>query len=465
MRWWLTVGNRGERLLRVSRYGLGLAGVVIPTYLFAGVVIAGQTTPESFVKWINSYGNLGTWGLLTADTPANTLSGISAALSAEFWTGRALVVLLFWAALALASRSIRRGGAFAWALWAWTGIYLAFFAWWQPEVLKFWVLLLPVPLLLLTMSLDWQRLARQVRTAALSASAIVLASLLLTNAPAIWAKRDPLSDPARQVSNALSRLTGPEDLIVLQASGAEHYLPFYYNRINVVSTRELWYLHGGASGRGVALGDIKQRTWHALAKGASVWIEDRVLTPGEQAGDHYVFTDGEVRSLLTPYERTVSPQEVATGPSLFYKLSPLVIRSTSRDWQFATNQLGWSGVNVTSESFSAEGWCFTPLEDPSVYGPPLQLHAPPIKRIEISMSSGIKGRAQLFYRSSPDTPYSEEQSVAFDIEQGDQTYSITSSDASGWGGTVASFRLDPVERGIPGASDNRVCVKRIQLIP
>jgi 4-amino-4-deoxy-L-arabinose transferase-like glycosyltransferase len=462
---WLIPEHRRERLLRVVRYALALAGAVIPAYIFAGAVVAGQNTPEAFLKWVNSYGNLGTWGALTADTPANTLSGLSAAVSAEYWTGRALVFALFAAALTFAKASIRKGGAFAWTLWAWTATYLAFFAWWQPEVLKFWVLVLPAPLLLLVMAVEWNRLTRPIRLASLSVSGLVLATLFVTNAPQIWAKRDPLSDPARHVSDALSHLTGQEDLIVLQAGGAEHYLPFYYNRINVMSTRELWYLLGGLLGRDSAIANIKQRAWHALAKGASVWIEDRVVTPGSQAGDHYVFDEGEAKNLLDLYGEPAATEQVIVGPETFYKLSPSSTFSKRASWQFEANQAGWSGVNISGETFDGRGWCFAPMNDPNLYGPPLRADANAFTHLEISMSSGIKGSAQLFYRDSPQVSYSEDKSYQFNIVPGEQTYVVSLADSPSWSGTIAGLRLDPLAQGIPTSPENRVCIREIKLLP
>ncbi len=462
---WLIPRENRERLLHVVRYGLGLAGVVIPIYLFAGTVIAGQSTPDSFLKWVNSYGNLGTWGVVSAETPANALSGMSAAISAEFWTGRVLVITIISMALLLSRRSIQRGGAFAWTLCAWTITYLAFFTWWQPEVLKFWVLVLPAPLLLVTMSIDWTHLQSRSRNVALGASIAILAALLLTNAPEIWAKRDPLSDPARQVSAVLAQLTDQEDLIVLQAGAAESYLPFYYNRINVMSTRELWYLLGGVGGRNAAIANIKERAWHALAKGSSVWLEDRVLTPGTQSGDHYVFTPEELKTLLNLYGVPLTPEKVSAGPETFYRLTPQSSYGKNTDWQFTADHAGWSGVNVSGDTFQEAGWCFALQNDPNLYGPPMQLDVSSFKRLEISMKSSIGGVAQLFYRASPDAPYSEENSLQFSIEPGEQTYSIALGGAPGWSGTIEGLRFDPLEQGIPSSAENRVCVKEVRLVP
>ena len=435
-------------------------------YLFAGIVIAGQNTVKSFVKWINSYGNLGTWGVLSADTPANTLSGISAAISSEFWTGRVLVIALFAAALALLRQSIRRGGAFAWTLWAWTAIYVVFFTWWQPDVLKFWVLVLPAPLLLVIIAVDWQHLPQPKRTLALAASGGVLLALLLTNVPEIWAKRDPLSDPARSVSDALSHITGPEDLIVLQASGAENYLPLYYQRINVMSTRELWYLLGGAKGRAEAIQAIKERAWHALAKGSSVWLEDRVLAPGQQLGDHYVFTEEEIKSLLNLYGEPAVPEQVSTGPEKFYKLSPTSVFGKNTGWQFDKDPRGVARGKYKWRDRGPGGLVLRAAERSKLYGPPIRAEASAFAHLEISMNSGISGNAQLFYRNDASVPYAEEQSVSFPIEPGDQTYSVDLQSAPGWSGSIVGLRFDPIEQGIPSSLENRVCVKSVRrLLP
>jgi hypothetical protein len=105
------------------------------------------------------------------------------------------------------------------------------------------------------------------------------------------------------------------------------------------------------------------------------------------------------------------------------------------------------------------------MEDPSLYGPPLKLDVSQRKRLEISMSSGIGGKAQIFYRDSPEVPYSEEKSITFNIEQGEQIYSIDLADAPGWPGTVTGLRFDPVEQGIPSSQDNRVCVREVHILP
>lgn len=462
---WLIPGERRQKIANVARYGAGLLGVVIPAYLFAGTVIAGQSTPDTFLRWINSYGSLGTWGVLSADTPSKTLSGISAAISAEFWTGRVMVVGLAALLVASAVRSIRRGGAYAWFLWAWTAIYFVFFTWWQPEVLKFWVLALPAPFLLVVLAWDWERLEHRLRLVALAAGIAALLTLLVTNAPEIWAKRDPMSDPARRMSDALAQMSGREDLIVLQASGAEHYLPFYYDRINIMSTRELWYLLGGASGREAAIASIKERATHALAKGAQVWVEDRVLTPGSQAGDRYVFSADEIKELLDLYGEAAQTEKVSAGPESFYLLSPSTAYSKADDWLFTGGREGWTGVNLAEERFASEGWCFAPQEDPNLYGPPLRLDASKYGRVEIYMNSDIRGNAQLFYRESPEVPYSEDRSISFGVEAGTQTYAIDLKGAPGWSRTIEGLRFDPLERGVPSSPDNRVCVKEVRLLP
>lgn len=456
----LVQGSARVRVGRVIRYGLALAGLVAPAYLFAGMVIAGQSTPDTFLKWINNYGHLGTWGVWRKDSLEATISGLSAALSAEFWTGRLLMVGILALPLVRAVPITRRGGPFAWALWVWFAIYGVFFAWWQPENLKFWVLMIPAPLLLMVLAFDWKGLTQMARRLAVIGAGLSVALLATTNAPVLWEKRDPMSDPARRMSQELALISGPEDLIVLQAGSAESYLPFLYGRDNIMSTRELWYLMGGAQGRGRAVQAIRQRAWHSLAKGSSVWLEERALLTGEQTSDHYVFSRQEVDQLLSPYGERTTFDRVAAGPEPFYRLSPDKVFSAASSWEFAADQEGWSGVNIADEAVSQAGWCFAPQNDPALYGPPIRAQA---ARVEVRINSGLAGRAQLFYRADVSTPYAEENSVSFNLVKGDETYTIDLP-RGGNRGTIQGLRLDPIEKGEAAGADNMMCVRSIRLL-
>jgi hypothetical protein len=346
-------------------------------------------------------------------------------------------------------------------LWAWLAVYGLFFAWWQPENLKFWVLVLPAPLLLLLMGFDWKRLSPRAGAIALGLGVTAVAALAVTNAPTIWAKRDPMDDPARRMSDAVGRISGPEDLIVLQAGSAEHYLPFYYERINVMSTRELWYLSGGAQGRQDAVERIKQRMWHALAKGSNVWIEGRVLVTGEQRSDHYVFSEEEIEALLSPYGERVEAERIEAVPEAFYKLTPQNAFSRKAEWEFERSQEGWSGVNIANERVGAQGWCFSPRKDPNLYGPPLQLQADSIPQVEIEISAAAPATAQLFYRSGSE-PYSEERSARFEIDPNEAYYILQTNALPGWSGTITGLRLDPAEGDVTGGVDNSICLKSLR---
>jgi hypothetical protein len=275
-----------------------------------------------------------------------------------------------------------------------------------------------------------------------------------------------MSDPARRVSDILSRRSGPEDLIVWQASAAEHYLPFLYGRINVMSARELWYSHGGIEGRARAIEEIRSRAWHALAKGASVWFEDRVLMPGngEQRGDFYVFTEPELALLKVLYDTPtpITPPELPSELP-FFKVNPDQVADRRTTWSFTQNENGWSGVNVAGESFGAEGRCFSALADPALYGPPVLLNAEEYSRLEIDMSSALLGLAQIFFRAKPSDSYTEESSVAFGIEPGERTYTVNLGNSDKWTGVIRGLRFDPIEQG--DGSGKTMCIKEIRLVP
>ncbi|MDQ5823479.1 MAG: glycosyltransferase family 39 protein [Chloroflexota bacterium] len=462
---YLLPGKTGEKVRRVVAYGATLGLVLVPAYFIGGVLIAGQDTPDKFVRWANNFGQLGTWGAFTPATLTGTISGTSAAISADYWIGRLLLLSLVVVLAARARSATRRGGPLAWVLWTWVGTYTLFFIWWQPEVLKFWVLVLPPTLLLVVLGFHWGALGARRRTVAWGMAAAVLLLLTATNAPSIWAKRDPMSDPGRRTSAELSRISGREDLIILQSGSAEHYLPFMYDRINVMSARELWY-QGGASGQDEAVTAIRRRLWHALAKGSSVWIEDRVLTPGVRISDHYVFSREEIDVLLSPYGDRVEGTQVAAGSASFTRISPNEVYSKADSWTFATDEQGWSAANVAGETVGEQGWCFSPREDPSLYSPPLRLQTSGYGTVYIVVDSAAPGRAQLFFRQNPEEPYNEESSVGFQVEPGTHSYEVPLGPEWRRMESVQGLRLDPVESGDPSAGEaNRVCIKEIRLQP
>jgi hypothetical protein len=205
--------------------------------------------------------------------------------------------------------------------------------------------------------------------------------------------------------------------------------------------------------------------WHALAKGSDVWIEDRVLTPGVRTSDHYVFSTEEVDALLSPYGRPVKPEIVEVGPQRFHRLSADVVYSTAAEWRFAAGQEGWTGINIAGDTVSERGWCFAPGADPNLYSPPVRIDADTIPALEVTIRSPEAGKAQLFFRKDVRLPYSEEQSLSFDIAAGESTYRLDTADLPAWQGTVVGLRLDPIESGSVAPNvDNTVCIRKIVII-
>ena len=462
----LIPGLPAARLGRVGRYGLALAGIVGVVYLFAGIVIAGQSTPDRLLRWINTAGETGTWGAWRTDSLDLAWRGLTAAASADFWTGRVLIAALL-SGLALAlGLLMRRGGAVTGLLSTWVAIYSVFFIWWDPENLKFWVWVLPALLLLAVRTGGVALAAGRVRVTVALAGSLIVVALLLTDAPVLWARRDPLADPARQEAAALGRLTAPEDLIVLQAGSVETHLPLYYGRANLISARELWYTEAGAAGRPAAVVAIQERIWHALAKGATVWIEDRVLTPGPQQADHYVFSPTEIATLRAPYGAPVPADVVPAGPALFQRLDPRRVTSPATAWDFHAGPQGWSAVNLGSATVDAAGWCVTPEADPAFYGPPLSLDNGVYRVATIRLRSVSTGPAQLFYRADPAQPYDEAQSVTFAVTPGLRTYTVPLALAPAWRGPLRGLRFDPLPQGDAAlGAANRICLESLSLLP
>jgi hypothetical protein len=130
-------------------FGITCGVVVLVPYLIA-IRLLGLETPAQIAYWLTTYAHLGRWGVLRPNTPLLAVTGLRDALVAARpgfppilnFLLLPLLAVLFWAAW-------RSKDKMVYLCLVWFTVYAAFFTWWEPLNLEFWIVpLLPLFLLL-----------------------------------------------------------------------------------------------------------------------------------------------------------------------------------------------------------------------------------------------------------------------------------------------------------------------------
>jgi hypothetical protein len=147
-------GRSGIR--RFTDYALTLALTVGLPYLFVGVVVSGFRSWGEFAAWLTEYARTGWWGgPITARKWTDLGLGLADTLAQP---GGVLLWLLLAGLLVLHLRRLRSGARpLVAGLAAWLLVYGAFFLWWEPDNIEFWIASLPPALLVLALALRGAR--------------------------------------------------------------------------------------------------------------------------------------------------------------------------------------------------------------------------------------------------------------------------------------------------------------------
>jgi hypothetical protein len=498
------LGQRSVRLL--AAYGLPLALIVAVAYLGVGLGLSGLWSWGELSGWAAGYATTGFWGgpLDFARLPllgrglADTFAQPGGA-----WVGLLLlaVLLLRWRGLRTAPRGLVALGL------SWLLVYGAFFVWWEPDNVEFWIASLP-PFYLLVLGAVFGGAGRdsfaagsqhasnkrdlganpglnlQGRAEGQAMSAwwgarlqanwapllLLLCGvwMLVANAVTIRARGDAERDLQRVLAVALAAASTPGDLLVLPDGLPELYLPFYAGREQVISLNQAVAVVGSDWPLACAL--IQGRIDAALASGYAVSIADAALrplpsppgqppTPAERLGlsaETVAACYADYAHALTPldlgvpghgYARIAATQELADGPG----------------WDFTRLRWGWQLANAEDLGLVAVGWRLRPGVDPHLISPPLQIETARFAAIELRLATTTAARdAQLFFLDEAGQ-VDEARSLRWTLAPGSQvqTYRLELRDTPGWAGVVTGLRLDPVGVGDGGL----VVVEAIRLLP
>lgn len=437
-------------------YALPLGLVVGGSYLTVGFGISGFRSWEQFVTWMTKYARTGWWGGPITNTKwadlgqglTDTLAQPGGALLGLLLLG---LLLFYLRALALAQRNL------ALCLGLWLLTYGAFFLWWEPDNIEFWIASLPPAILLLLLALGaggprwhpgvWVALAIGITALGLNYDAIV--------------RRGMASyDLQRRIASLIATQSTPDDLLMVPDGLQELYLPYYEGRSNVFSLNQALFTSSGNWDSACA--EVQARIKRTLESGIAVVIGAAVQQPEPRFLQRFGLTQAQVAACFAPYRSGL--RQLAMGADLpgYDRLPSAQELADGEGWQFVGDSWGWRTQNISAARLE-NGWNLLPASDPALISPPLQIDTGRYQAIEVVMASSTQNRdAQLFFIDERGQT-SEAHSVRWQLAPGDtlQTYRIELRGQPGWAGIVTGLRLDPVALGDGGW----VRISSIRLLP
>ena len=446
---WLVVGGRW------SIYAVTLALAVALPYLLVGVGVSGFRSWAAFDAWLTEYARTGWWGgPITAQKWAGLATGLADTLAQP---GGALLGLLLLGLLIVHPRSLLAGPRLlVAALATWLLVYGAFFLWWEPDNIEFWIASLPPALLLLALALRGERRWGPGVWLAL-AVAVAAAGI---NYGAIARRGDPATDLQRLVARELATRSRPADLLLVPDGLLELYLPYYEQHDNFLSLNQALFDNGDDWEHACIA--VRGRIDTALHAGATVYLSDETLRPPALLLDRHHLQPAQVTACFAPYGSALQFVPMPRTVPAYWRLAMGQERAEGHGWRFDSFAEGWQAANVQQELF-AQGWHFVPGSDPALTSPLLDIDAAGFAAIEIRMANGTAAHdAQLFF-AGPDGAIGEARSARWMLKPGPAavSYRIELAELPGWQGRVTRLRLDPVGVGDGG----QMRVEWVRLVP
>jgi len=429
---------------RLWPYPVALALAVGLPYLIVGVGVSGFRSWAAFDVWLTEYARTGWWGgPITARKWGGLATGLADTLAQP---GGALLGLLLLGLLLAHLRYLLAGPRpLVAALATWLLVYGAFFLWWEPDNIEFWIASLPPALLLLALAL---RGARPWGPGVWLALAIAFTATGV-NYDSIARRGNPATDLQRLIAREIGARSRPEDLLLVPDGLLELYLPYYERHDNFLSLNQALFDSGDDWERACAA--VHARADAALHAGATVYLADEVLRPPALLLERHHLQPEQVTACFAPYGSALQFVPLPGPAPAYWRLAMGQQRAEGPGWRFDSFAEGWRAANVQQELF-AQGWHFVPGSDPSLTSPLFEIDAERFVAIEIRMANGTAARdAQLFF-AGPDGAIGEQRSARWTLQPGTAaaTYRIDLAGLPGWQGRMTRLRLDPVGVGDGG---------------
>jgi hypothetical protein len=436
-------------------------------YLWVGLGVSGFRSWEALFRWAAGYTTTGYWGGAVDGARLALLGqGLARTIADD---GGALIGLALLATLVLNARRLAHAprGALAITL-TWLAVYGAFFVWWEPENIEFWIASLP-PFYLLVVLAACLPVADQPRPPRFWPALLLVFGLALLplNGMAITRRGDAGRDLQRVTAEALAARSAPGDLLIVPDGVLELYLPFYVERPQAISLNQAMTATGAWP---AACAWLHARIETTLGAGYAVLIAADAIrpppappgeppTPAERLG-----LDPEtVAACYAPLQPALVPLDLGADLPAYYRLPAAQELAEGPGWDFTRGRWGWRASGAAPATGALPGWALRPERDPALTSPPLRLELARFAALEVRLAANTAARdAQLFFLDSNGRA-DEARSLRWTLEPGPaaHTYRLDLRAAPGWEGVITGLRLDPVSVGDGGT----VVVEWLRLVP
>lgn len=442
------VGLRGLLLA----YGLPLVLVVAGSYALVGFGLSQFASLHEFRAWFTAYAHTGWWGSMAGSKWAELGHALTILLAQP--AGAPFLLLLLGCLVLFGRRLVQTYRPLVLCLLLWLLTYGAFFFWWEPDNIEFWIAILPPALLLLVLALHTGGPAWHPGVLLVLAAGVAMGGM---NASAVSKRGAGDYTPQYQIARMLGGYSQPGDLLLVPDGLQALYMQYYEGRSKALSLNQL--LQTSQGDWDVACRQVRQRIEATLHSGGAVLIGDGFLNPvalqtpyGDPLLQRFDLAEAQVTACFAPYFVPYSDgfqpvERIDLGANLptYYRLPTAQELLEGPGWEFSQSRWGWRVENVLAEYFDADGWGFFPTTDPHITSPRMQIDTSRYQGILVRLAKKVSNReGQLFFMDDSGI-IEEERSIRWEMANHSQpkTYYLEVRDHPAWTGTLHGLRVDP----------------------
>lgn len=428
----------------------GVATLVIAAW-YGGVMlgVSGFRTWADMHGWLFQYANTGWWGGRAGITDLSKGISDAVAWQSGAWYVVAIVVL------SLAQTRIAPLTAqHAW-MWAWVLTYGAFFTWWEPDNIEFWIAIMPLAIVILLA--PFRHHARWHVAASLALGLALLNAY--TNYVAISQRGDASRDLQRDIAQYVVDHSQAADLLLMPDGLQELYLPYYHGRGQVLSVNAAMSV---APDWGQACADIRTRITQHQAAGTAVLLSDEFLLPSLVMQQRFGLAQDAIQTCLADmlaYATPLAPPAPIPG---MHRIAAARDQFIAGAWApLPAPPIGWQLINASNDTpVGGAGWQLSVQLDPVVISPIIDVAMPQAIAVRMNATQTADRQAQLFVATALNQ-FSETASVRWQIPVDGSEVVIDVRDMPEIPSRLWQLRIDPVADG----ADGTVTIYSVRLIP